>query len=338
MKSLNIFRNPFRIIVIISLFFVGCVSDIAIALETVKVGFSPVVATGPLFLGIERGYFNEAGIKNELVEFRTSGLRLQALMAGDLDVSTSGFGADIINAIIEGAPIRIVADTGQEKEGFTYAYWMVRKDLWDSGAVRDYKDFKGKTISSGGTKGSLNYMLLLGALNKGGLTIKDINFVLVQHPQVANAFATRAIDIAYTLEPFNTKALDMGVGVILAPTIDVVPSKGIQTAIIMMNTNFIKKKRNVAQTWMNAFLKGVSDYNIVLSQGIKKEDFYGILAKFTKLDVDILRRGGFPFIDPRGRLNEEATLYQLEYFNQEGVLKNKINSINEIVDYSLLPK
>ena len=96
MKSLNIFRNPFRIIVIISLFFVGCVSDIAIALETVKVGFSPVVATGPLFLGIERGYFNEAGIKNELVEFRTSGLRLQALMAGDLDVSTSGFGADII--------------------------------------------------------------------------------------------------------------------------------------------------------------------------------------------------------------------------------------------------
>lgn len=338
MKSLNIIRNPFTIIVIMILFFVGYVSDIAVALETIKVGFSPVVATGPLFLGIERGYFNEAGIKNELVEFRTSSLRLQALMAGDLDVSTSGFGADIVNAITEGAPIRIVADTGQERKDFVYAYWMVRKDLWESGAVRDYKDFKGKTISSGGTKGSINYMLLLGALNKGGFTIKDINFVVVQHPQVVNAFASKAIDIAYALEPFSTKALDMGVAVIMAPTIDVTPHKGIQTAIIMMNTNFMKNKRNIAQAWMNAFLKGVSDYNKALSEGVKKEDFYGTLAKYTKLDVETLRKGGFPFINPRGRLNEEATLYQLEYFNQEGVLKKKINSIDEIVDYSLLPK
>lgn len=335
MKLSNAFKNFF--ILIFCFILIGSVYNLAEGLEPVKMGFISVATAGPLAIGIERGYFNEVGIKNELVEFRTSGLRLQALMAGELDVNWGGFGADIINAIIEGAPVRITADNGQERKGFTYAYWMIRKDLWDSGAVRGYKDFKGRTISTGGAKGSINHMLLLRALAKGGLTMKDINFVLVQHPEVVNAFASKAIDIAYTLEPFTTKAIDMGVGVVLAPTIDVVPS-GIQTAVLITNTNFMKKKRNIAQAWMNAFLKGVSDYNKALSEGVRKEDFYRIMAKYTKLDVETVKKGGFPFIDPRGRLNEEATLYQLDYFNQEGVLKRKINSIDEIVDYSLLPK
>ena len=337
MKTPIALRIQGILIICITLFLAAFTSDKAIAVETVRMGFIPVVTAGPLAVAIERGYFTEVGIKNDLKEMRTSGLRLQALMAGELDVNWGGFGADVVNAISEGAPVRIMADNGQEREGFTYAYWMVRKDLWDSGAVRVYKDFKGRTISTGGTKGSLNHMLLLAALNKGGLTMKDINFVLVQHPQMPNAFASKAIDISYIMEPISTEALDMGVGVIMAPTTDVAP-KGIQTAILMMNTNFVKGKRNIAQAWMKAFLRGVSDYNLALSKGVDKEDFYRIVAKYTKLDVSILRRCGFPFFNPKGRLNEDSTLAQLDYYYQEGVLKKRVKSIDEIVDYSLLPE
>ena len=75
-----------------------------------------------------------------------------------------------------------------------------------------------------------------------------------------------------------------------------------------------------------------------MTQGVKKEEFFNIVAKYTKLDLAVVRKVGFPFFDPKGRLNEESTLEQLDYLYEEGVLKKKIASINEIVDYSLLPK
>ena len=332
-------RSRKAILIAIGLSLIFAVSNPGLAAEptSVRMGFVPVVTVGPLALAIERGYFKEAGIRNELVQMRDSNLRLRALMADQLDINWGGFGGDVVNAIVEGAPLRIVADNGQEKKGMAYAYLLVRKDLWESGAVRDYKDFKGRTISIGGPKGSINHMFLLRALQRGGLTMKDINFVLVSHPEAPKAFAAKAIDIAYTLEPFTTRAREMGAAVIMAPTVDLAP-KGIQTAILMMNTNFMRQKRSTAQAWMNAFLKGVSDYNEALTQGVKKEEFFNILAKYTKLDLAVVRKVGLPFFDPKGRLNEESTLEQLDYLHEEGVLKKKIASINEIVDYSLLPK
>lgn len=333
-------RRGQRAIVIaigLSLIFVSYNPGLAAEPASVRMGFVPVVTAAPLALAIDRGYFKEAGIRNELVQMRDSNLRLQALMAGQLEINWGGFGADVVNAMIEGAPLRIVADNGQEKKGTAYAYLLVRKDLWDNGVVRDYKDFKGKTISIGGPKGSINHMFLLRALQRGGLTMKDINFVLVSHPEAPKAFAAKAIDIAYTLEPFTTRALEMGVAHTFAPTVDLAP-KGIQTAILMMNTNFMRQRRSVAQAWMNAFLKGVSDYNGALIQGVKKEEFFNIVAKYTKLELAIVRKVGFPFIDPKGRINEGSTLEQLDYLFDEGILRRKIAGINEIVDYSLLPK
>ena len=331
-------RKTTKLITIaLSLLFVGYSPAMGAETASVRMGFVPVVTAAPLALAIEKGYFKEAGIRNELVQMRDSNLRLQALMAGQLDINWGGFGGDVVNAMIEGAPLRIVADNGQEKKGMAYAYLLVRKDLWDSGVVRDYKDFKGKTISIGGPKGSINHMFLLRALQRGGLTMKDINFVLVSHPEASKAFAAKAIDIAYTLEPFTTRALEMGVAHTMAPTVELAP-KGIQTAILMMNTNFIRQRRSVAQAWMNTFLKGVSDYNAALTQGVKKEEFFNVVAKYTKLDLALVRKVGFPFIDSKGKLNEESTLEQLDYLHDEGILRRKIASVTEIVDYSLLPK
>lgn len=333
------YRGKRALVIAIGLSFIFVSYNPGLAAEPalIRMGFVPVVTAAPLALATERGYFKEAGIRNELVQMRDSNLRLQALMAGQLDINWGGFGGDVVNAMIEGAPLRIVADNGQEKKGMAYAYLLVRKDLWDSGVVRDYKDFKGRTISIGGPKGSINHMFLLRALQRGGLTMKDINFVLVSHPEAPKAFAAKAIDIAYTLEPFTTRALEMGVAHSMAPTVDLAP-KGIQTAILMMNTNFMKQRRSVAQAWMNAFLKGVSDYNGALSQGVRKEEFFNIVAKYTKLDLVVVRKVGLPFIDPKGRINEESTLEQLDYLHDEGILRKRITSVNEIVDYSLLPK
>jgi hypothetical protein len=100
----------------------------------------------------------------------------------------------------------------------------------------------------------------------------------------------------------------------------------------------MKQRRGVAQAWMNAFLKGVLDYNAALTQGVKKEEFFNVVAKYTKLDLALVRKVGFPFIDPKGKINEESTLEQLDYLHDEGILRRKIASVSEIVDYSLLPK
>jgi len=72
---------------------------------------------------------------------------LPSLINGDIAVSGGALSPGFVNAISKGAHIRIVADKGRTSPGSCTANGLlVRKDLYDSGAVRQASDLKGHTI------------------------------------------------------------------------------------------------------------------------------------------------------------------------------------------------
>ena len=56
--------------------------------------------------------------------------------------------AALINAIARDVPLKLIADKGSLRQGFGYESLVVRKDLFDSGAVKTIPDLKGRKIAN----------------------------------------------------------------------------------------------------------------------------------------------------------------------------------------------
>ena len=59
--------------------------------------------------------------------------------------------AALINAIARDVPLRLIADKGSLRQGFGYEALVVRKELFDSGAVTTIPDLRGRKIALNST-------------------------------------------------------------------------------------------------------------------------------------------------------------------------------------------
>jgi NitT/TauT family transport system substrate-binding protein len=79
------------------------------ALDTVTIGTvgSPSANLWPVFIGIDKGFFNAENVKADVVYIQSSASVIQQLSAGSLDVSMSTGLVDPIRAIDQGAAIAL---------------------------------------------------------------------------------------------------------------------------------------------------------------------------------------------------------------------------------------
>ena len=104
------------------------------ALDHIKINYvEPAPYYAPLFLAIDKGYFAEDGIEAELVQ-AGGGVATPALIAGDLDFSTSGSVA--ISAILKGAKLRVLFVTS-DRPAF---------EVWAQPEIKALEDLKGKQV------------------------------------------------------------------------------------------------------------------------------------------------------------------------------------------------
>jgi NitT/TauT family transport system substrate-binding protein len=104
------------------------------ALDHIKINYvEPAPYYAPLFLAIDKGYFAEDGIEAELVQ-AGGGVATPALIAGDLDFSTSGSVA--ISAILKGAKLRVLFVTS-DRPAF---------EVWAQPEIKSLDDLKGKQV------------------------------------------------------------------------------------------------------------------------------------------------------------------------------------------------
>jgi ABC-type nitrate/sulfonate/bicarbonate transport system substrate-binding protein len=106
----------------------------ACALDHIKINYvEPAPYYAPLFLAIDKGYFAEDGIEAELIQ-AGGGVATPALIAGDLDFSTSGSVA--ISAILKGAKLRVLFVTS-DRPAF---------EVWAQPEIKSLEDLKGKQV------------------------------------------------------------------------------------------------------------------------------------------------------------------------------------------------
>ncbi|HZR98546.1 MAG TPA: ABC transporter substrate-binding protein [Chloroflexota bacterium] len=299
--------------------------------QTITYGTSASVNSAGVYIGIERGYFRELGLEIEIVPFNGAAEMFQPLAASQLDMGSADTGAGIFNALARGLPLRFVADSNHVEQGHSPTAWMIRKELFESGAFHDLPDFRGKRIS-GSARGSSIDSYVHRTLTLAGLTPADVDLQYVSFPDVMPAFANQALDAAILIEPFATAAVEQGLAVRWKTTFDLFgPS---HATFIMFAPSFATQRQDAGRRFLIAYLRGVRDYLDAFDQGKDQDAIIEVLTKHTNIkDPAVFKKIVVPAMDPNGQMLVDSVKAQQQWYVENGFVPTPVN-VDEYFDPS----
>jgi NitT/TauT family transport system substrate-binding protein len=300
----------------------------------VKAAVLGIVANAGLYLAAAQGYFAEERLTVEFEPFRTGVEQIPALATGQLDVGSGATGAALFNAIAQDIPLKIVADHGSIRPGWASVTVVIRKDLIDSGRVRDYPDLRGLRFALTSTSGNATQINLDMALRKGGSRLEEVEQVELGFPEMLPAFSNGSIDGAISVEPFVTLAEDRGLSVAWHRVPDFQPRQ--QTGVLMYGPSIIQAPGDVAVRFMRAYLRAARDYTIAAERTDEavRERVIALLIEQTSLkDRALYDRIGYTWIDPNGRLVVESIAEDVAWYVDHGYVRERLD-VGRIVDGS----
>ncbi len=212
---------------------------------TLPMGYVANVQFSPIYMGLERGYFQEAGYDITLdYRWETDGLRLVA--AGTLPFTIAS-GDQIIQARSQGLPVVAIASWYRK---FPVAVVSLADTPLDTPA-----DLRGLRIGTPETFGA-SYIGLRALLAAGGLTEKDITLQVIGYTQVPSLLA-KTVDAVVVYANNAPVVLDQEG---IAYNILYVSDYGeLVSNVLVTNETMIKEHPDRVAAFTKAFLRGLED-------------------------------------------------------------------------------
>jgi NitT/TauT family transport system substrate-binding protein len=293
------------------------------AKDQVKVGMIGSVGDAPLYVALDKGFFDEANIEASFESMGSLARQIVPLSTGMIDVACGAISAGLYNAVDRNIPMKVVADKGRNAPGYGYNAILVRKDLYDSGAIKSIADLKGRTIATIGV-GSTDMSILNEAMRSVGMSYDDIKQTALTLPNHLVAHQNKGIEVTLTPEPFATMITDRGLAVRLATVDQFYPNQ--QQTVMVYGGKFIKERSDVGKRFMEAYLRGVRLYMSALRDGTLSgrgaDQVIASIVKHTQnKDVDLLKRIRAPAIDPDGHVNLQGMETDWNFLMSKGLIK-----------------
>jgi NitT/TauT family transport system substrate-binding protein len=273
---------------------------------TVRVGGVGSASEATFYWAQERGYLREEGLDFDMQTFNGAQVMIAPLSADQLDVGSGGPGPGLFNAILRGVDLKIVADRSRAAPGTSNQCLMARKSLIDSGQVRSFADWKGKTFAEN-VPGVLTTSLIDRELQKAGLNLQtDVNSVALGFPEMFTAFANDAIDFGILIEPFYTLSEEQGTAQCWKPTSELGPN--FQISVTLYGSGFAEQRADLGRRFMVANLRANRDYQrAFFGDGQGKEQWWELMGRVSNMrDFELLKRLHPSWSDPNGQVNVDS--------------------------------
>lgn len=220
----------------------GEISGTADTPLSASMGSVPWVGQLPLYIAIEKGFFEEEGLDFDLSLFGASGEYIAAFASDNVD-SVSPVSAEAVLMKSQGKDFKIVLiqDNSVGGDG------ILARDT-----IAGVEDFKGQTIAVDTT--GVSYFFLLQVLKEAGLTKEDVTIVNTDPAAAAAAFESGNVDVAVSYAPYlqeTDRSVDNGR--------IIYDSSKMPTAIIdlyLFDTAFIEENPEAVQAFVNGVFKG----------------------------------------------------------------------------------
>lgn len=286
-------------------------SEEAAELPLVRVGHVPVTIYAPLFIAAEKGYFEEEGMRVELLPVDGGTENVVQVSAGNFDVAGGGIGAGMLNAVARGIEFEIVAPLHTERPPLTSPL-VVSKARFDSGEITEVADLAGMTVSTN-SKGAATEYWLWRALQQGGLDFPDVEVIGVGFRDVAPALENGSLDAAILGEPLATLVEDQGLIARLSQDF----IEDFTSTVIYYNKEWAVANPELAAGFVKAYIRGARDLN---GDAWYDEENLAIIEKYTGVPADVVARANRSYHDPNGFVPIDDLMELQRFFGDQGQL------------------
>jgi ABC-type nitrate/sulfonate/bicarbonate transport system substrate-binding protein len=242
---------------------------------TIRLGQNAADTFGEGYYAADRGMFAAAGLDVQVLSFTNGAVQAEACAGGAIDVGL-GEATELANGISRGLPFAVFAsgslyDTAAPTTQFCVAA---------NSSFHGPKDFEGQTIAVPALT-SLSSMAVRAWLVKGGADLSKTHFIEIPLNAIIAAVARGTVAGGHVGEPFLSAA---GTTVRrLGSPYDSVAKK------------FVISDWFATRAWLAAnptVAKRLSDviYDTAHWANAHHDDSAPILAKYTKIDVDVVRK------------------------------------------------
>jgi NitT/TauT family transport system substrate-binding protein len=276
-----------------------------------KVLLLPFLEFAPLYVAQEEGYFADYGLEVELVTMTTSTQAIPSLLQGELDVICSAVRPGLFNAMVRSGQIKITAGMFYTPSAGCSSTAIAVKKNWLENHKRGGQEKSEKRIQVGTVLQTTSHYYVEKALNSAGYSSDVLEIRNLPAPVRFEAFMKGTVDIASIAEPWLSRALQNPDVTVWLPAPEIVPN--MENGVLVYGERLLRREAETGNFFMVAYLRAAR----LLNQG-KTPRNIELLAKFTKLDQDLLNKACLPVFHDDGKINTDRLA---EY--QKWLLKNK---------------
>jgi len=223
--------------------------------DKILIGYWPIASGLPLYVGLERGIFKDAGLQVEGAKFASAQQVAEAMISGRIHGSANGTAsAALALAEITSPNLFKIICSNPSNRKLVLDEFVVPKDS----AVKSIAELAGKKVCSG--PGIQNVTLAKIILEKNGIANPTVTELPIgQH---VPALAAGQVDAAYTLEPTGTAGRMKGLTRVLEPGVIAKYVLGDPDApwfggSATITTALMKDKPELAKKYVAAYAKAV---------------------------------------------------------------------------------
>lgn len=183
----------------------------------VTLGLIPIIDVAPIYLGVEQGFFEDAGIELELSSGQGGAAIVPGVASGNLDF---GFGnnVSILVAADSGLPLQVAASGvyGTGEAGNDYVEIMVA----GNSPLTSAAELEGKTVAVN-TLNAIGGIAVSASVRAAGGDPAAVNYVEMPFPNMNAALASGEVDAIWQVEPFVALGKREGFQILADPLIDI---------------------------------------------------------------------------------------------------------------------
>jgi NitT/TauT family transport system substrate-binding protein len=300
----------------------------------VQIGMLKLTSSAPLFIGLEKGFFEEENIDATVKWFEAAQPIAVATAGGSVDVGATGITASLYNMAAGGQKLWIVADKGREQKGYSSSALLVPNDS----DITQLEDLKGKKIGITQTGSTFHYMAgrILENHNVG---LNEVELVPLNSIKgLMESLKSKQVDAVILNEPNISTVVDEGYGKVITQIGD---EMDYQTSGVFFSPAFAENNE-IAVRFLKAYEKATRYYyDAVLTKkdgklvpGKNYDEVINIIAKYTDQEPELIKKG-LPYMDRNGKLLDTDIQKQIDWYAKENLIDKTIDS-KEIVNTKLL--
>jgi NitT/TauT family transport system substrate-binding protein len=284
-----------------------------------KVGLNPYTSYSPLFIAQDEGYFAEQGLEVEFVPFATGSdaTSIPLLEQRQLDAAGQGPVAGLFNAIAVSNDIKIVVDRGYlAPDGCTYIAMLAKPEWIAANPTLTLDGIKGLRVSV--DPKNFSAFMFEKVLSPAGIKLSDLETGDIKPADLMAAVET-GVDFISTGEPWITRLTDTGKMAVWLKYQDVAPD--MQFGFMIFGPSLLVDRPDIGKKFVTAYVKAIRKYN----EG-KTDRNIEIIAKYTKMEPELLKRTCLPTMRPSGNVSVETLLAYQEWAHALGVIETTVTA------------